>query len=294
MVINSGIYSLYFECDNGQYYVGKSGNMQARYRDHCRKLRYGTHINKVMQASYLKYGNPTMVALQEELDLAKQSELEINWIKKLDTFHNGMNGTVGGDDLGYGADAPAALYTKDVYVKILDELANTSKSLRNISNELNVSYTVLQKISNGSEHTWLQVEYPELWKIVKNKCKTRKGLVYDKDKYIQVMLLGMDISNTQPIIKSKTGLNISVIRNILYGINHLYLKDEYPIEYGIMLSNKGKRVKGVKYPDVVSPEGELFEVTNATQFAKNKGLLVPNFHRLLKRGALSYKGWTLA
>ena len=298
MGTNCGIYTLYFECDDGQYYIGKSGNMEERYADHCRKLKYGTHINKTMQKAYLKYGNPVMVALEEELDLTKQSKLEISWIKKLDTFHNGMNGTIGGDDLGYGADAPSALYDRDIYIKILEQLANTSKSLRSISNELKVSYAVIQKISNGSEHTWLQSEHPDLWDIVKNKCGNRKSMVYNKNSYVQVMLLGMDYKNTAKYIQDKTGLNISVVRNILYGINHLYLKAEYPIEYTTMLANKGKRSKGAtkgsEYPDVQSPEGEIFKVTNATQFATTHNLLVPNFHRLLTGGAISTRGWKLA
>lgn len=298
MSINCGIYVMYFECDDGQYYVGKSMHMDERYYDHCRKLKSGSHINKAMLTSYLKYGNPTMVPIEEVLDTTKQSEREIYWIKTLDTFHNGMNGTIGGDDLGYGADAPSALYDRETYIKILEQLANTSDSLRQISNKLSVSYGVVQKISNGSEHAWLHSEYPELYAIVRSKCGSRKGLVYGKDTYVQAMLLGMDARNTIQYIRDETGLNLSVVKNILYGINHLHLKNEFPEEYAIMLSNKGKRLKGATksetYPDVLSPEGEVFKVTNASQFAKTMNLQIPNFHRLLTGRALSYKGWTLA
>jgi hypothetical protein len=43
-----------------------------------------------------------------------------------------MNATLGGDDLGYGANTPSSLYEEDTYIKILWELANTDKSLRDI------------------------------------------------------------------------------------------------------------------------------------------------------------------
>lgn len=289
---------MYFECDDGQYYVGKSMNMDERYYDHCRKLKAGSHVNKTMQKLYLIYGKPTMLPLEEVLDCTKQSAREIYWITKLDTFHSGMNGTVGGDDLGYGADTPSALYDRETYIKILEQLANTDSSLRDISIKLNVSYAVVQKISNGSEHGWLQTEYPQLWEIVKTKCGLRKGLIYSIDAYVEAMLLGMDSRNTIEYIHDETGLNISVVKNILYGINHLSLKDKYPLEYATMLANKGKRLKGAtkvnNYPDVLSPLGKVYPVTNSRQFAITHELSITSFHKMLTGKILSHKGWALA
>lgn len=287
---------MYFECDDGQYYVGKSGNMQERYSEHCRKLKYGTHHNKYMQASYLKYGLPLMEPIEEVMDLAKQSEREKYWIKELDTYHNGMNGTLGGDDIGFGADTPTSLYDKDTYINILTNLANTSKSLREISNELGVSYSVVQKISSSSEHAWLEKDYPELVAEVRNKCGNRKGLVYDTDKYTSAMLMGMDRDNTLESISTTLGLNISVVKNILYGINHTGLKTKYPEEYAIMLANKGLRMKGTTnredYLKVKSPEGIVYQPINASAFAREHGLDRARTHELLRGKRKEYNGWS--
>lgn len=298
MTINCGIYIMYFECDNFQYYVGKSGNMKDRYYDHCRKLRCGTHINKDMQKLYYTYGYPTMEPIEEVLNLAEQSIREIYWISALDTFKNGLNGTIGGDDLGFGANTPTSLYSEEVYINILKELAITSKSLRTISEELAVSYAVVQKISNGSEHAWLELEYPEFCKIVRDKCGERKGLVYETEQYDLVVLLGADINNTIKYIIEATSLNESVVKNILYGSNHTDLAQKYPEEYKKMMSHKGKRRKGTSsregYPKVISPKGDVYPVDNSRQFALQHNLQTACFHRLLQGKALSHKGWKLA
>lgn len=286
---------MYFECDDEQYYVGKSGNMQERYYDHCRKLRYGTHINKKLQKSYLIYGNPTMEPLEEVLDLNEQSDREKYWIEKFDSYNNGMNSTIGGDDLGYGADTPSSLYTKEQYSEVLKELAITNKSLSKISEELGVSYAVVRKISNGSEHAWLMQEYPEYYSIVREKCGNRKGQVYAKDVYVEAMLMGMDINNTIEYISKVLELNISVVKNILYGNNHVHLSKEYPEQYAIMLSNKGLRLKGtsvnIPYPKVVSPEGRVYQVDNSRKFALEHNLIPSNFHKLLRGKLNTHKGW---
>jgi hypothetical protein len=111
------------------------------------------------------------------------------------------------------------------------------------------------------------------------------------------MLLGGDPTNSLNQISEITGLNISVIKNILYGINHLDLQAAYPIEYAAMLSNKGNRLKSTNiiegYPNVVSPEGVVYKVTNARQFALSKGLEVTGFHKLLSGKQLSHKNWKL-
>ena len=295
MSINSGIYILYFECDDGQYYVGKSGNFLQRYSEHCRKLKAGTHINKNLQAGYYRHGLPTMEPLEEVLDLSLQSSREIHWIKVFDCFHHGMNETGGGDGLGFGANSPSALYTEDIYIEILKALANTDQLLSDISKSLGVEYSVVRKISNASEHNWLSYKFPELWDKVQTKKGTRKGFIYTEDAYKQVVVLASSYTNTLQNIVDITGLNMSVVKNIAYGYQHTYLKEVLPQEYAKMLSLKGTRRKGTtsrnSYPNVQSPDGVVYAVENSRQFALSHGLLPSAFHRLLKGIYAQHKGW---
>lgn len=50
-----GIYRIY-NTINGKYYVGSSRNIKRRKAEHFRMLRKGTHHNKHLQNSVLKYG----------------------------------------------------------------------------------------------------------------------------------------------------------------------------------------------------------------------------------------------
>ena len=108
-----------------------------------------------------------------------------------------MNGTKGGEGVGCGADSPSSLYTKETYIKILEQLANTDKTARNISKELSVSSIVITKVSNGTRHSWLAVEFPELWQKVKDK----KGLRSSCNKSLI----------TYPAIKSPEGMIFTVL-----------------------------------------------------------------------------------
>lgn len=174
-IINCGIYVLYFECDDGQYYIGKSINIQTRYKEHCSELKNNKHKNKTMEKGYLLYGLPTIIPLEEVLDLEYQNIREIAWIRELDTYNNGMNGTIGGEGVGCGADSPSSLYTRETYIRILEQLANTDKILAIIAKELSVSKEVVRQIAIGVRHAWLAIEFPELYTKMLLKKGTRRN-----------------------------------------------------------------------------------------------------------------------
>jgi group I intron endonuclease len=60
IVTNSGIYQIK-ALHSGEIYIGSSSNLEQRERDHFRFLRYGTHDNPKLQASYNKYGPENFV-----------------------------------------------------------------------------------------------------------------------------------------------------------------------------------------------------------------------------------------
>ena len=57
---NSGIYQIRALHSN-EVYIGSSVNLEKREKDHFRFLRYGTHDNPKLQASYNKYGKDNFV-----------------------------------------------------------------------------------------------------------------------------------------------------------------------------------------------------------------------------------------
>jgi predicted GIY-YIG superfamily endonuclease len=228
-IINCGIYVLYFECDDEQYYIGKSIDIQTRYKNHCSELKNNRHINKTMQKAYLLHGLPTVMPLEEVLDLEYQNIREITWIKELDTYTNGMNGTIGGDGTGCGADSPRSLYPRETYIEILQQLANTTKNTVIISQELFVSKMVVQSISRGGgNHAWLAIEFPELYAKMLLKKGTRLRSFWNRP------------IKQYPIIKSPEGIlfNISNIRKFARD-NNLHQSHLGNVLRGIVKSHKG-------------------------------------------------------
>ncbi len=59
-MVKAGIYQIR-ALHNNEVYVGSSTNLEKREKDHFRFLKYGTHDNPKLQASYNKYGRDNFV-----------------------------------------------------------------------------------------------------------------------------------------------------------------------------------------------------------------------------------------
>lgn len=105
-------------------------------------------------------------------------------------------------------------------------------------------------------------------------------------------------------------LQISKIYNINYNTlfdlakckSHIWLKEAYPKEYVLLETMKHTRVKsngkngktaadlGIEYPQLVSPSGILFTISNVSAFIKQHNLSA-RLYDLLKGRVSTYKGW---
>lgn len=85
---------------NHKRYVGQTTNIKKRIYEHFRRLRNNKHINKKLQNAFNKYGEESFIFTYKEVevkDLDELDELEIDLIKKLDSYNNGYNLTLGGE-----------------------------------------------------------------------------------------------------------------------------------------------------------------------------------------------------
>lgn len=110
------------------------------------------------------------------------------------------------------------------------------------------------------------------------------SLVYSKDPY--------------STISEKTGVSVSIIKQISRMKSHFYLKEKFPTEYSILESkyltrNNSAKYKGVTYPSILSPQGTEYTVENIHKFAEEHGLQYQNLHKVLTKQRLSHKGWKL-
>lgn len=84
---------------NGHKYVGQTTrDINVRFHEHCYK-----DACKGIHKAIEKYGkeNFSINILEDNIEAEKLNEKEAYWIEKLDTYYNGYNQTLGGDQVGY-------------------------------------------------------------------------------------------------------------------------------------------------------------------------------------------------
>ncbi len=84
---------------NGHKYVGQTTrDVNIRFHEHCYK-----GACKGIHRAIEKYGkeNFSINILEDNIEAEKLNEREAYWIEKLDTYYNGYNQTLGGDQVGY-------------------------------------------------------------------------------------------------------------------------------------------------------------------------------------------------
>lgn len=154
--MTSGVYKLTF---GNKTYIGRSQNIEQRFRSHISDMKNGKSSKKLLKA-YLEYGEPELVIIEEETDLKKQKALEISYIKECDTLTNGLNTTEGGEDITYGELNSASKYSNKQIYEVLKLLAYSKEmTLLEISEKCDVSINVVKDISAGTKHLWLSTEY---------------------------------------------------------------------------------------------------------------------------------------
>ena len=172
-----GIYILYYECDDDQFYIGKSFNIESRIKEHYRNLKQSTHYNKGLSKGYAIHGLPSYAVLEvlphNDSVLFKR---EIHWIDTFNSFHNGMNETAGGRGWGVGEDRPNSKYTNEQVLEVLNILIESpEKTFREVSVITSVSTNTIASISSGFSYTWLKEKYPEKYSILEGLVGTRKS-----------------------------------------------------------------------------------------------------------------------
>lgn len=143
-----------------------------------------------------------------------------------------------------------------------------------------------------------------------NQAPSYTGYGYGNSKYSKQSILDafnllISTSNAYTTIENITGVSCSTVCNIALQKSHLWLKEEYPEEYTKLSIEKPRDsskivsdklsagARGIVYPDIKSPTGEIYTITNAYKFAKERGLAPNHFQEVLNRHRKSHKGWKL-
>lgn len=92
-----GIYKIENKA-NGKVYIGQSTNLHKRIQDHKRNLIKNKHINPHLQSAWNKYGEESFdFCIVKECEKEILYDLEVEYIKRYDSFKNGYNRSEGGE-----------------------------------------------------------------------------------------------------------------------------------------------------------------------------------------------------
>lgn len=292
-MIVAGIYVLYFESGDDQFYVGQSVNIAQRYAQHCNALKGQYHRNRLLQSAFNKYNTyPTEVILETTKELGKLDSLEVSWIDRFDSFNTGMNLTPGGGKL-YGNYNPAALYTNEVYLSILHSLAYTDKTFTIIAKDLDVSINVVSNTSCGTSNTFLQEVDPIAYSIMEAKSGNRVRL-YETSMYVKILETLAYTEMSLEAVGDLLSVSLRVVQDIAWGRRHQHLEKEYPELYIQVLNKVGTRCTGPRklpYPKLISSRGQVLEVVKAADFALEHNLCPGKLSMVLNGKRNVHKGW---
>lgn len=141
---------------NGHAYIGQSVDIKRRWRnERSRAFQPGSkEYGSVLAQAFRKYGIENFqFTILEECDVQQLDEREVYWIYYYDTYHNGYNQTLGGQQ-GLLLEEPSFIS------KIRNELLTTSTPMNILAQQYGVSLGTVGNINTGKAWYSAQYNYP--------------------------------------------------------------------------------------------------------------------------------------
>lgn len=206
-----GIYALYWE-EQDLIYIGKSQNIEKRFKQHCNLMRSNSHTNYKVNNAYSLYGEPKYIIIEichiQELDVKEKLwQNEFNSLNSLDIIEAGTLG-------GYGIHTASSKYSIWRILRVFSLLYKTSISYKEIAIKVGVPYSLVKDIGGSCTHCWLQDKYPDNYALMikaralreHNRIKkiSKESGVIVQDTYGNTYLIGsiIEFCRTCPILLS--------------------------------------------------------------------------------------------
>lgn len=126
--------------------------------------------------------------------------------------------------------------------------------------------------------------------------------LYDNDTYAEILRYLALNTYTTKRISEILEVSASVVTSISKLENHAWLEKYLPIEFAIVKnlkesfipgSQRSAETLGIVYPEVLSPTGQVYTITNLRKFAEENNLAPSNLHSLLIGKLTTLHGWKL-
>ncbi len=206
---------------NGKSYIGQTTDYKRRFSEH-RAKGYNTEENKLLYYAFDKYGidNFTFEVIEDKTP--NYNEREKYWIQYYDSYENGYNMTLGGEEppLNIKENSPFATHTQEDVDKVIDLLINTTIQMKDIAVLTNYDYSTIKRINSG-----------KLWHNEKLAYPLRKetSREYQKERALNIIhdLMYTDLSQYK--IAEKYGCARTTVTAINSGKNNRQENISYPI-----------------------------------------------------------------
>lgn len=151
---------------NGKSYIGQTiQQLKERWYRHCERTNNSNEENMTIKQAIKKYGKQNFtICVLETIENCTPTQLnnqERYWISKYDTYRNGYNQTLGGQD---GAKIPMLINKSDEIVAKYE----SGESLRSIAKEYNVCHATIKLILN---HNNISLRTTRTYKLSQNDRK---------------------------------------------------------------------------------------------------------------------------
>jgi len=244
--MTSGIYALYWETSS-MVYIGKSVSIGNRVNAHLRKLINDTHPNYKVTKQYKLFGEPSLIVL-EECNPSELADREAFWINEFNAVSEGLNIKDAEGVSYYGTNTATSVYSKQTILKVFSLLYKGKMYFKDIANRLRVNISLPTNICYNGQHPWLQEQYPEEYSTMllmnsTRNAKSKTGLnnpmsTYSKRQILKVFSLLYRTKLSRAKIAKRTNTKDSLAKSIVGMGTHIWLKEEYPEQYNLMLVNR--------------------------------------------------------
>jgi hypothetical protein len=225
-----GIYKLKFN-NTDKCYIGKSKNIEIRFIYHKYKITHGLASKKLLDA-YRLYGMPSLDILCEcsECDLDTYEKEAISIYNSVDYGFNTLKEGAKTSSINGERHHNSVNNDENVFICLVLLAEKPNKTLKEISDISNTTYSTVCDISKGVSHTWLKDVMPKEYEAMLSYKYSRKILANKTGPVILVNKDGVDYEVTN--IRE-----FSRLHNL--GQSHL----------GRVINGKAKQHKGWKLKD---------------------------------------------
>lgn len=233
--MSCGIYKIENQI-NKKCYVGQSINIERRWAEHQRDIK---NLDYPLYLSINKYGLENFkFEIVEECSQDELNQKEIYWIKEYNSYFNGYNQTLGGNQYSHNV----KISDEDLFL-ILELLQNSTLTQREIAQKFDIGEDTISEINMGKTRICEEIEYP-----IRNYKKQSFCSICGKQisRWGKICQTCVGLSQRKVERPSKEELNILLKNNNFSSVGRMYgVTDntirKWCLSYG--LSNKAKDYK---------------------------------------------------